>query len=327
MWILSSLSPCKILLCYPLLFRLADENVVFVFQLTMCTIRYVSLLFVLFSAAAAAFAPGILPKMGAGLKHSQHISMCASTDSISSKVTSFDLILSSGFLCFSSHSGFLEALEDRALLADAIVGTSSGALAGALLAAGYTAADIARLLSMQRPIALVRPALPWRGLASTRKLEARMRELLPATFEELRRPLAVGVYVAGRGSPKTPLLLTSGDLPRAVAASCAVPGLFAPVRIGASRYSDGGAADRTAADAWRRWRPGRLALANLVTDLPAPALGPRDGIVPSDADVTVLRTPRARAGLLSLGDFEGERRRARAAAAQQLDAVPWLAPV
>ena len=247
----------------------------------------------------------------------------------SSKISPFDLILSSGFLCFSSHAGFLTALEDRNLRADAIVGTSSGALAGALFAAGYGAAEIAHLLSMQRPIALVRPGLPWQGLASTRKLEARMRELLPATFEELPRPLAVGVYdaVAAHGRPRAPLLLTSGDLPRAVAASCAVPGLFAPVRIGASRFADGGATDRTAAAAWRRWRPGRRALVNLVTDLPEPALGPRDGVAAGDADVAVLRTPRARAGLLSLGDFAGERRRAREAAALQLAGVPWLRPV
>ena len=90
---------------------------------------------------------------------------------------SYDVILSSGFLCFSSHAGFAAALGGSNINVGAFVGTSSGALAAALLAAGFTAEDVARELSRQAPATLVRPALPWRGLMSTRKLEARMREV------------------------------------------------------------------------------------------------------------------------------------------------------
>ena len=236
----------------------------------------------------------------------------------------FDLILSSGFLCFSSHAGFLTALEERAMAPDAVVGTSSGALAAACFAAGYSADEIAHLLSAQRPISLARPAAPWRGLASTRALERRMAALLPATFEELKVPLALGVYRKCRGD-RLPLLLTTGDLPGAVAASCAVPGIFAAPRVGVgpTRYADGGAVDRTGTAAWRRWRPGKRAYVNLVTDLPPPDLGPRDGFLPEETtrDLRVVRTPRARASFLSLGDFEGERSRATQAAGQQLDAI------
>lgn len=237
----------------------------------------------------------------------------------------FDLILSSGFLCFSAHAGFVAALEERSMRPAAVVGTSSGALAAALLAAGYSADEIADLLSMQRPIALARPALPWRGLASTRKLAWLMRELLPPTFEELDTPLALGVYRTCRGE-RAPLLLTEGDLPSAVAASCAVPGIFAPVNVGADPrgpYADGGAIDRTGVAAWRRWRPGKGAIVNLVSDLPAPQLGERDGLGAAEAaggDLRVLRTARARASFLSLGDFEGERDAAKRAALAQLHA-------
>ena len=286
---------------------------------------YVAISVLIFNAAASAYTVlGARPISAFECRQHHSISKCSVTYKSAPPTSSFDLILSSGFLCFSSHAGFIDALEERSLRADAIVGTSSGALAAALLAADYSAADIARLLSLQPPIALMRLARPWRGFASTRKLEARMRELLPATFEELSRPLALGVYRAGAGASSAPLLLTSGDLPRAVAASCAVPRLFAPVRIGAELYADGGAVDRTAAAGWRRWRPGRRALVNLVTDLPAPTMAPRDGVGADDADVAVLRTPRARAGLLSLGDFEGERRVASAAASLQLSAVQWV---
>lgn len=240
----------------------------------------------------------------------------------------FDLILSSGFLCFSSHAGFVAALEDRAMQPDAIVGTSSGALAAALLAAGYSSDDIADLLSMQRPIALARPALPWRGLASTRALEALMRELLPPTFEELDTPLALGVFRTCRGE-RSPLLLVEGDLPAAVAASCAVPRIFAPVNVGVDPrgpYADGGAIDRTGVAAWRRWRPGKSALLHLVSDLVAPQVGPRDGFSEQDASggsssaLLVVRTARAKASFVSLGDFEGERDAARRWSLAQLDA-------
>ena len=235
--------------------------------------------------------------------------------------SNFDLILSSGFLCFSAHAGFAAALEERSLRPDAYVGTSSGALAAAMLAAGFSSEELAYQLSKQRPIALTRPAKPWRGVASTRKLEARMREVLPATFEELERPLALGVYRTCRGE-KLPLLLTSGDLPSAVAASCAVPKVFSRVRIGLERYADGGAVDRTGVAAWRKWRPGKRALVNLVSDLPPPELGPRDGFTQEGSDdLTVVRTPRAHASFLSLGAFEEERTLAHAETLRQLDAL------
>ena len=146
-------------------------------------------------------------------------------------------------------------------------------------------------------------------------------QVLPETFEELERPLALGVYRTCRGV-KLPLLLSSGDLPSAVAASCAVPRIFARVRVGPEKYADGGAVDRTGIAAWRKWRPGKRGVVNLVSDLPPSEVGPRDGFVLSDAeDLLVVRTPRARASFLSLGDFDGERELARSTAGQQLDAA------
>ena len=233
-----------------------------------------------------------------------------------------DIILSSGFLCFSSHAGALQALEAAGLTdsQSAVVGVSSGALAAAMLASGRGAADIGEQLSAQRPIKLVRPTItPWRGLCSTRALERRMRELLPATFEELERPLALGVFEAGTTKAE---LITSGDLPRAVAASCAVPFIFAPVKSGGRRLADGGAVDRTMTAAWRSWRPGRQAVVHLICReeyIDADTFSPRDGIDSTDG-LTLVRTARAKASFLSLGDFDLEVEAARATAAAQLTA-------
>ena len=232
----------------------------------------------------------------------------------------FDLLLSSGFLCFSSHCGFLTALETRGLAPSAIVGTSSGALAAAMLAAGLGADEIAKVMSAQRPFSLVRPSImPWRGPLSTRALTRRMREVLPATFAELEQPLAVGVF---RPGARAPLLLTEGDLPHAVVASCAVPNMFSAVSIDGYRYADGGAVDRTMTAAWREWRPEQEALVHLVSRLPPGDFGPRDGVADEDEDVLgVIRTERTGASFFSLKDFEGERAAACEVAGRQFDAL------
>jgi len=146
-----------------------------------------------------------------------------------------------------------------------------------------------------------------------------LRTLLPPTFEELPKPLAVGVYDVASG---TPMVVTAGDLPLAVAASCAVPGIFSPLSLeglgydfdglavelgGGRRYADGGKIDRSGVRGWRGWRPGRKALLHLVSELPVGEYGPRDGLKGSEDDlVAIVRTGRARASLVSLGDFEAQ---------------------
>ena len=51
---------------------------------------------------------------------------------------SFDLVLSSGFLAFASHSGFLKAVSDADVNVRGVMGTSAGALSGSLYSAGYS---------------------------------------------------------------------------------------------------------------------------------------------------------------------------------------------
>ena len=54
----------------------------------------------------------------------------------------YDLVLSSGFLAFAAHSGFLEAVTEAALPIHSVMGTSSGALSGSLFCAGYSPAEV-----------------------------------------------------------------------------------------------------------------------------------------------------------------------------------------
>lgn len=87
------------------------------------------------------------------------------------------------------------------------------------------AAELARVA----PIQLLRPNMqPWKGgVLSLDPVVERLRQLLPATFEELPVPLAVGVVdQTGKHT-----LIRSGPLPEAVAASAAIPMMFAAVDI------------------------------------------------------------------------------------------------
>lgn len=208
-----------------------------------------------------------------------------------------DLVLSSGFLAFARHNGVIAALQQRGEAIDAVCGTSSGAVVGALFAAGYDAVGIQRALSGRRPTSLMRPSpTPWRGLCRLDAFVRHLATLLPPTFADLQRPLALGVVAPGGAH----VLLTEGPLPQAVAASCAMPGVFEPIVVGDAAYRDGGAADRLGLDAWRAWRPGRSAIAHQVRRTAGKDL-------PLDLhDVTLVQTPRSGASFLSLGDYAGQ---------------------
>jgi hypothetical protein len=220
-----------------------------------------------------------------------------------------DLILSSGFLAFARHVGFLRAVEECGLQAGAICGTSSGALVASLWAAGMPAAEIAAELSIHPPVRWLRPALtPWRGLFRIEPVVDRLRQLLPATFADLRRPLGVGAM----DRAETHHLLTEGPLPEAVAASCAIPIVFQPVSLAGRRLWDGGAVDRLGLAGWRAWRPVRSALVHWVEG--TRGREPHAGL----AGLEIVRSPPSGASFFSLGNFAAQVEEARGATAAVL---------
>ena len=219
-----------------------------------------------------------------------------------------DLILSSGYLAFARHLGVVDAVAACGVEPEAVVGTSSGALVGALLQARVEPQRMAAILS-QRPLwSLGLHRAPWRGVFSTHRIADTLQQHLPERFEQLAGPLAVGVADA-RGCHR---LLHCGPLLPALLASMAIPWLFPSVQCDGQRFVDGGVSDRVAVAAWRLWRPGRRAIVHVVERS-------RGRDVPFDArDCVVVRTPRTRASLWSLGDFKSHEREARATADEAL---------
>lgn len=135
------------------------------------------------------------------------------------------------------HIGVLQVLEDLHIRPEVISGTSMGGLIGAFIAAGYTAKELTRIATDVR----WRKLIDWnplsRRLIDTDGLERWMRQLLPATFEELELPLVLTATDITEGRIH---YSQDGDLIRALRATTAYPGAIEPVGIGRARLVDGG---------------------------------------------------------------------------------------
>lgn len=135
------------------------------------------------------------------------------------------------------HIGVLRVLQDLDLRPDVISGTSMGGLIGAFIAAGYTAEELTQIATDLR----WRKLINWNPLSGrlidTDGLENWMRQLLPATFEELKLPLVLAATDITEGRIH---YSQDGDLIRALRATTAYPGAIEPVGIGRTRLVDGG---------------------------------------------------------------------------------------
>lgn len=153
----------------------------------------------------------------------------------------FSLTMSSGFFGFFAHCGMMTVLEDEGLIPRRLSGSSAGGLVAGAWAAGLDAPELAReLLALEREHFWdPRPGL---GLLRGRLFRAKLESLLPrAEFAACRAPLAVSVFDLRARRTR---VITSGGLPLALHATCAVPLMFHPVRYERTLLVDGGVLDR-----------------------------------------------------------------------------------
>jgi len=148
------------------------------------------------------------------------------------------LVLSGGGARGVTHLGVVKALQEMGVRIDRIAGTSAGAIAGALLAHGYSPDDILKIIEQTPFFRHVRPAFTRMGLLRLDKAEALYRQYLPHdSFEALRIPLHVAATDLIEGEL---IVFESGELIRPVLASCCLPGIFEPYQINKRQYVDGG---------------------------------------------------------------------------------------
>lgn len=162
------------------------------------------------------------------------------------RVLKLGVALSSGGASGLAHVGVLQVLEENHIEIHAIAGASMGAYVGALWAAGFSGKaleDLAAEMNDRRQLwKLADPMFPpMKGLFRGHKARAHLeRSLGDLRFEDLeRRLLVVTVDI----DTKERLVLRRGKIADAVHASCAMPGIVAPVMIGGHRCVDGGVID------------------------------------------------------------------------------------
>lgn len=196
------------------------------------------------------------------------------------------LVLSGGGARGLAHVGALRVLDSLGIHPDLVVGTSMGAFIGALYASGWSAARIdslvhavplgrlfppydgrppASLTSLLDPLSDWSPTLVWESgehglrLQSPAVRESRVNALLTEAlldgnvraggdFDRLPIPYRA---VAADLRTRQAVILSRGDLARAVRASVAIPVAFTPVRLDGRILVDGGLAENVPVQAAR----------------------------------------------------------------------------
>jgi NTE family protein len=137
-----------------------------------------------------------------------------------------------------AHAGVLNVLEQNAIRADIVVGTSAGSVAGALYAGGIRGEALLAAAGELQMKNLADWTMPNRGFIGGERLQRLINEKLG------NRPIealdTVFVAVAADLQSGQAVAFNQGNTGMAVRASSSMPGIFLPVSIHGRDYVDGG---------------------------------------------------------------------------------------
>jgi NTE family protein len=159
-------------------------------------------------------------------------------------------VLGGGGILGAHEVGMLRALAESSVAPDLILGTSVGAINGALFAASPDSEGVERLsrLWSEANVTGVSTGSVLRGISTLARtgthiqpldeVRRRLTEALPVQrVEELEVPFQCVAASIERAAEHW---FTEGPLADVVLASCAVPGVFPPVEVDGEHYIDGG---------------------------------------------------------------------------------------
>jgi len=162
------------------------------------------------------------------------------------------VVLGAGASKGFAHIGVLKVLEAQKIPIHMIVGTSAGSLVGSLYASGKTAFELQGLaMKMEADNVIDYDWKIWRGgLIKGEKIENFINlNIQNTTIEKLK----IRYYaVATNAATGEEVVFAKGNTGMAVRASCSVPGVFQPSKIGSGTYIDGGVVSPVAVDVARR---------------------------------------------------------------------------
>jgi NTE family protein len=148
------------------------------------------------------------------------------------------LVLSGGGARGIAHIGAIKALEEHGITIHSVSGTSSGAVVGALYAAGYSWQDILEFFKTIPIFHYKRYAVNKPGFIDSIKFYPDFEKLFPEdSFAGLQKELFITATNLQKGISKT---FSDGELIRPILASASFPGIFTPVLIEKYLYVDGG---------------------------------------------------------------------------------------
>ncbi len=191
---------------------------------------------------------------------------------------SIGLALSGGGAKGLAHIGVIEALNDYGIKIDYIAGTSSGSIIAALYASGYNPNEMLQLVNMYKDKiidldksmgfkilgSLFRKKISIRGFIKGDSIEKILQDVLKQKdiqdIADVKLPLAIPAVDLDTGEiayfwnkqdrstltdddtsyDDEPSYYVKGALASIIRASCSVPGIFVPKKIGEDYYIDGG---------------------------------------------------------------------------------------
>ena len=148
------------------------------------------------------------------------------------------LVLGGGAARGFAHIGAIKALEAQGIVPDLVVGTSAGAVVGALYAAGNGGFELQKLAIQMEEGQVSDWSLPDRGVIRGEALQNFINNAIgQRPLEKL--PRLFGVVATDLQSGEA-MVFRIGNTGMAVRASSSVPGVFQPVKINGREYVDGG---------------------------------------------------------------------------------------
>ncbi len=150
----------------------------------------------------------------------------------------FGYVLSGGGARGFAHLGVIKLLKELNIKPSAIAGTSAGAIAGVLYAAGKKPEEILTLMKANK-------LFGWSSIAWQKKAVFSMEVLRKILNDNIETndfsSLKIKLFVAATDLIKgEAVILSTGDLFEAVVASASVPVVFEPVKSGDTLLVDGG---------------------------------------------------------------------------------------
>lgn len=160
------------------------------------------------------------------------------------------LVLGSGGARGFAHIGVLKVLAENGIRPDLVIGSSVGAVVGALYASGMSATQLEKLALDLSLLDLFEIRMVTGGLATGRGVQDLVNQRVGGrSIEQL--PIAFGA-AASRLRDSSLVIFNRGDTGAAVRASVASPDKFSPVRISGESYVDGDEASPVPIRAARR---------------------------------------------------------------------------